>query len=146
MGLDISHDAWHGAYAAFNRWRCEIARVAKLPPLMLMEGFWRGDWVIESYKKKNPESLLVPDWYDDLPIRWEGLRPDDLIVLLDHSDCEGEISAENAIKIADRLEQLLPLLPTEPDGGHIGDWRKKTQEFIDGCRLAASLGEPLVFG
>lgn len=25
MGLDVSHDAWHGAYSAFTRWRHEIA-------------------------------------------------------------------------------------------------------------------------
>ena len=26
MGLDISHDAWHGAYSAFNRFRQKVAQ------------------------------------------------------------------------------------------------------------------------
>jgi len=31
MGLDTSHDAWHGAYSAFMRWRTEIARCIDVP-------------------------------------------------------------------------------------------------------------------
>ena len=39
MGLDTSHNCWHGAYSAFMRWRQEIAKAAGIP-LMLMEGFY----------------------------------------------------------------------------------------------------------
>jgi hypothetical protein len=28
MGLDTSHDCWHGAYSAFMRWRSELCRAA----------------------------------------------------------------------------------------------------------------------
>jgi hypothetical protein len=28
MGLDTSHDAWHGAYSAFTRWRNTVAAAA----------------------------------------------------------------------------------------------------------------------
>jgi len=28
MGLDTSHECWHGAYSAFTRWRHELATVA----------------------------------------------------------------------------------------------------------------------
>ncbi len=28
MGLDTSHDCWHGAYSAFGRWRRAIAEAA----------------------------------------------------------------------------------------------------------------------
>ena len=28
MGLDCSHNAWHGAYSAFMRWRQKLADVA----------------------------------------------------------------------------------------------------------------------
>lgn len=38
MGLDCSHNAWHGAYSAFMRWRIKLAEVAGLPPLEFMEG------------------------------------------------------------------------------------------------------------
>ena len=147
MGLAISHDAWHGAYSAFNRWRRKMAHVAGFPPLDLMEGFWNGDWIFEQEKKRTEGKSynMVPLWESELPIKWEALRPDPLTALLNHSDCDGTISPDDVAKIADRLEQLLPFLPKEPDGGHVGDWRATTQEFIDGCRLAASAGESLEF-
>ena len=28
MGLDTTHDCWHGAYLAFSRWRDQLAEVA----------------------------------------------------------------------------------------------------------------------
>lgn len=31
MGLDVSHDAWHGAYSAFTRWRNCLAEDAGYP-------------------------------------------------------------------------------------------------------------------
>ena len=40
MGLDTSHNAWHGAYSAFMTWRKKIAHLAGFPPLELMEGFY----------------------------------------------------------------------------------------------------------
>lgn len=119
MGLDTSHDAWHGAYSAFHRWRNEIAKAADIPPLDSMEGFGGA-------------------------VRWDQLKPDPLHVLLHHSDCDGEIAPEDCAKIADRLEELLPKLP-DGDHPHIGNWRDKTQRFIDGCRAAAAANEPLDF-
>jgi hypothetical protein len=85
------------------------------------------------------------EFIGDLPIAWEILKPDPIHKLLYHSDCNGEILPEDCGPIADSLERLLPLLPDEEDWGHIGNWRKKTQQFIDGLRLAASLGEAVRF-
>ncbi len=82
---------------------------------------------------------------DTLPLKWDNLKPDQLHVLLNHSDCDGIIESKDCAALADRLEELLPLLPSEPDGGHIGVWRDKTQQFIDGLRLAASAGENVDF-
>ncbi len=120
MGLDTSHNAWHGAYSAFMRWRTEIARLIDVP-LDKMEGFVLGG------------------------VKWETLRPDPLYALLSHSDCDGEIAPDDCAKIADRLEELLPKLPEGDAGGHIGYWREKTKQFIDGCRAASAAGEPLDF-
>lgn len=132
MGLDTTHDCWHGSYSAFHRWRCGIAKAAGIP-LDLMEGYW-----INLGMPKGSSSQR-------LPLKWESLKPDILHVLLDHSDSEGEIAAKHCGPLADRLEELLPLLPEGSGGGHIGDWREKTQRFIDGLRLAASQGEPVGF-
>ena len=146
MGLDTSHNAWHGAYSAFMRWRTEIARVAGVP-LELMEGFFgasTNQMVLAGYAGENAKPLIELVGRN-CPIKWESLKPDPLHVLLSHSDCEGEIGAPDCSRIADRLEELLPQLPSGEGGGHIGNWRDKTQQFIDGCRAAAAAGEPLNF-
>lgn len=138
MGLDTSHDCWHGAYGAFMKWRMKIAEVAGLPPLMLMEGFYDPDRYGDSLEDR---------WYLKglLPISWDCLKDDPIHELLYHSDCDGEIPWESCAGIADSLEKLMPLLPHEDVGGHIGYWEDKTQQFIDGLRLAASKKENVDF-
>ena len=37
MGLDTTHDCWHGSYSAFAIWRKKLAEAANIP-LDLMEG------------------------------------------------------------------------------------------------------------
>lgn len=135
MGLDCSHDAWHGAYSAFMHWREAVAYAAGLPPLRLMEGFGNH------YLTPRPwEQFLA-----QLPIKWECLKPDPLHILLRHSDCDGEIAPEDCTAIADRLDALIPVMPDEDGGGHIGNWREKTAQFVRGLRKAAAEGVPLAF-
>ena len=149
MGLDTSHDAWHGAYSAFKRWREKLAEVAGLPPLMMMEGFW-----VAGEAPYDPATLIFHDpsgkeavqrFHSGLPIKWDCLKPDPLHKLLFHSDCDGEIAAEDCGPIADSLEKLLPLLPNGGGGGHIDNWRGKTEQFIKGLREAAAENESLDF-
>jgi len=120
MGLDTSHGCWSGGYSAFMRWREKLAEVAGFPPLRSMDGF--SD--------------------DGKGLSWAPYKSDALSVLLNHSDADGFIPAKECARLADRLEELLPLLQGE-GGGHIGDWREKTQTFIDGLRLAARRRVPL---
>src|SRR6266566_4236438 len=120
MGLDCSHDCWHGAYSAFMRWRSKLLEVSYHLDLMQMKNF-NGD------------------------ITWQVLGKDPLVILLNHSDCDGIIEVKDCEPLANRLEELLPLLPKEDDLGHIGSWQNKTQQFIDGLRLAASRGEDVDF-
>lgn len=75
---------------------------------------------------------------------WAETPDDPLIVLLVHSDCEGEIHPEQAGPLADRLEALLPEIHGE-GGGHIGNYRAKTEAFIAGLRAAVAAGEPMEF-
>lgn len=130
MGLDVSHDAWTGAYSAFNRFRQAVC------------GALGG-----SFPPHEEEGLDPDSWYwgnEAQPEEWPGLK-----VFLAHSDCDGEISPEDAAKIADEMERLLPKIEALPiGGGHIqrdGGIRKVTIRFIDGCRAAAAAGEPLIF-
>ena len=124
MGLDITHECWSGSYSAFNRWRTGIAKAAGLPPLQWMDGY-------------------VDD--QTLPIQWDCLKPSPLHILLHHSDCEGEIAWQDCEKIADALKAIMSNLPSKEDPGHIGNWRDKTQTFIDGLRLAAHKREDVEF-
>lgn len=154
MGLDVSHGCWHGAYSAFMRWRQEIARVAGYPPLMLMDGFYRDDAqllmglgvtvheAMKAIERPSTERYMA----GFLPIPWTHFERDPLSKLLHHSDCDGEIAAGDCAPIANRLEELLPLLPQADDHGHIGNWRDKTSQFIDGLRAAAVAGEAVEFG
>lgn len=149
MGLDTSHDCWHGAYSAFMRWRVELAKAAGLPPLELMEGFYSpesvlGDpfWAIRGLSETERSS--VERITQRLPIRWNCLAPSPLYKLLHHSDCEGEIASADCGPIADALEALLPNLNGD-GGGHLGNYREKTQQFINGLRRAAAAGEDVDF-
>lgn len=149
MGLDTSHDCWHGAYSAFDRWRTKLAEVAGLPPLDLMAGFYAplsGGHVPTLYHGLDTRtSDCLRDIDARLPIRWDALKPDILHRLLHHSDCDGILENVICAPLADRLEELLPLLPDELDPGHIGIWKKKTQQFINGLRAAATAGEDVEF-
>ena len=159
MGLDVSHGCWSGAYSAFMRWRCEIAKAAGLPPLQFMEGFYSWTDITHDeanaavqalgYERKNKwASDLLQAFYcgGNLPIKWDCLKPSPLHALLNHSDCDGSIPASECTAIAHALETLLPALPEGKDVGHIGNWREKTQAVIDGIHLAAEKNEDVRFG
>ncbi len=146
MGLDCSHDAWHGPYGSFMAWRREIASAAGLPPLDLMEGFYsplvnrRPAFGIPTlYYGPEDEiaghTLIMLD--KTLPIKWDCLKPSALHELLYHSDCEGEIPHENCAAIAGALEELLPML-VEPH-------KNNTEQFVKGLRSAAEAKENLQF-
>ena len=156
MGLDVSHDCWSGAYSAFNRWRGQIASAVDIP-LELMEGFFRWSQVstedVEKLATPNNRDGSFAEWSFDLaraargnlPISWGVLKPSPLHILLNHSDCDGEIAWGDCNQIADELEKIIPLLPSGEGGGHIGNWRDKTDRFIKGLRLAAEAKENVEF-
>lgn len=153
MGLDTSHGCWHGAYSAFNRWRIQIAKCAGFPPLMLMEGFYGAEnknafsnpFYLQYEADKNSGFISEGSVWNCLPISWDYFSKDPLSELLHHSDCDGEIAWELCEGIANRLEEVLPKLPQGEAGGHIGNWRDKTQQFIDGLRLAHKQQEDVDF-
>jgi hypothetical protein len=72
---------------------------------------------------------------------WDSVPSDPLIYLIAHQDCEGVIAPAQAATLADRLEQLLPLLKDE---GY-DRTKERTQAFIDGLRLAVAANENVEF-
>lgn len=140
MGLDVSHDCWSGAYSAFSRWRDKLAEVA---------GYGMQDPTPEERAQGFHRPYVALEWSGIVEENFQGIwtrtPPDPLIVLIAHSDCDGVIKPEQARPLAARLAELLPLLPDEEAGGHIGNWRTKTQRFIDGLREAVAQDEEVVF-
>lgn len=140
MGLDTSHDCWHGAYSAFTAWRHEIAKAAgyQVLPVRYSDGIMTDTVMLEwhRYSDKN----FMGEW-DETPA-------DPLHILFAHSDCEGVIKPKQAIPLADALEALLPKIEDGTIGGHIakrGGLRACTEKFIIGLRAAAAAGEEVEF-
>jgi hypothetical protein len=115
MGLDTSHDAYHGSYTGFNRFRNMLAILADIN-LHEMQGY-------------TTEGKA-----------WEDLPPDAIHILLNHSDCDGIIEAMDCKPLADRMQELLMLIPENDP-----DFRVATERFIKGLRLADSKGEDVDF-
>ena len=149
MGLDCSHNAFHGAYGAFNRLRQEVCRAmgGSFPP------HWKynesGDIEIDDggLATRNTE-LEDGFWYSGDGYDEES-HPG-LYEFLKHSDCDGEISPEMCAKVADELEAILPKVESlnSKAYGHIaasGGYSSTLKQFIAGCRAAALAGEPLKF-
>lgn len=116
MGLDTSHDCGHFSYSGFHAFRQWLARRVGIN-LDEMQGFGgQTSW---------------PD-KDDEP----------LVILLNHSDAEGEIAVEDLRPLAKRLRVLDGSLNmSEP-----ADWRVvAARRFADGLERAADVGEPVEF-
>lgn len=143
MGLDTTHDCWHGAYSAFSRWREMLAEVAgyTVNKVTFSDGYSTLLVMIDWAQVK--EEQLNGDW-DRIPCRLDG-TPDPLLILITHYDCEGHIKVEHLEPLAARLEELLPALEGKDGLGHIGLYTEKTQTFIDGLRAAAAAGERVEF-
>ncbi len=149
MGLDTTHDAFHGAYSAFNRFRQIISDVTggSLPPHWLKNkdgSLAKGDDGLVVYDRSLDENLI----YFGPGVSRK--KAPGLYKFLTHSDCVGKISPKMCTKVADELEKLLPKIEalTDPGGGHIaarGGYAGVTRKFIAGCREAARKNEPLVF-
>lgn len=130
MGLDCSHNAFSGAYSAFNRFRQAVAKAAggSSPPhedKALDPGWW---YIDDQYTQKTHPGLFA---------------------FMNHSDCDGEIFPAMCINVADDLEELLPEIAKQgTGGGHLerdGGLEAVAKRFIEGCRKAAEAGEDLLF-
>lgn len=140
MGLDTSHECWHGAYSAFSRWRNQLCLAA--------------GWHLEEQDDDGGMTYSVPreiDWAAitevNLAGEWAQEPEDPLVILIAHYDCDGHICWQHTEPLATRLEGLLPQMEAAGDGGgHLGLYATATRQFIDGLRLAHARGEDVMFG
>lgn len=131
MGLDTDYECWSGGYGAFNRWRGAIAQCGGLGDLNMYPGHGHPDG------RDYPASTGA------------------LLTLFDHSDCDGEIKAEECEPLANALESLLPSLDRAQEvevAQHPGlkacldrAVASRTRTFISGLREAVADGESVGF-
>lgn len=147
MGLDCSHNAFHGAYSAFNSFRQAVAeaRGCRYPPHFVRNR--DGSDVLEPGKQIRMLDMSMDQdmWYTAPGMTKE--NSPGIYEFLSHSDCDGEISPEMCLLVASELEPLLDKMPDE-SSGHIaarGGYREVLRLFIEGCRAAAAEGVPLDF-
>lgn len=149
MGLDCSHDAFHGAYSAFNRLRQFVCASTggSFPPHWVQgpdDPQPKGtEWELERRTDIPNDCFQCGEGFPTE--EWPGLYE-----FLTHSDCDGEISPEMCVNVADDLERLLPAMEQMKweCAGHIaaaGGFVSAVKTFIAGCRAAAAAGEPLEF-
>jgi hypothetical protein len=143
MGLDTTHDAWHGSYGAFSVWRKDIAVAAGIigPDDSL---YPRSSYDVKRGVKDSPIDWLFWDTQTDYYGKWKKDPEDVIWVLLAHSDCEGHIKKRFLRPLADRLEALVPQVDGQ-DWQYTDYMSTRTQRFVNGLRLAAADGQKLRF-
>jgi hypothetical protein len=111
MGLDTSHNCWHGPYSSFNRFREKLAGLIDIP---------------------------------DLKAHWDSGQdfPHDIHPLLNHSDCDGELSVTEAQQVANGLTAILEKKDDNPEDKWF--WERVVL-FRDGCLDAVLKNEVIDF-
>lgn len=115
MGLDFSHTDAHWAYSGFNRFREALAKHEGFN-LNEMAGFCAPP-------NRSWDEITTP------------LKP-----LLNHSDCEDELTPDECRQVAPRLREVIAALWTESDYDY-----QHGMALAEGMECAASNGEPLEF-
>jgi recombination protein RecT len=135
MGLDTSHECWHGAYSAFSRWRNQVAVSA---------GYQLMNPTPDEINEGALPSLQYPmiEWSGvvekNFMGEWDRMPPDPLIVLIVHSDCDGVIHPDHAGPLAARLAEI----PAEPAGGRGGRPYRPLAEQDPAVHRRAARGRP----
>lgn len=134
MGLDTSHDCFHGPYSQFNQWR------EWLNLFIMRERGGTGDTTAEEIGHMGATYNAYNTAYA------QGLYADQSVplnVLMQHSDCDGEIPADVCAALADDLQRIADRFM--PERGTYDMMRPTTMRFIAGLRDAAANNEPVVF-
>lgn len=121
MGVGFSHCKASWSYGGFNDFRAELAEMVGID-LWQMRGF------SHSPRKGNGSE----------GIEWPAAETEPLIHLLNHSDCEDDLSPEQCRAIAPRLAELCNRLADGYD-------RDMGAELAKGMALAAQKNERLEF-
>ena len=120
MGLDTSHNCWHGPYSSFNDFRKALANQI---------GINLDDYI--GYGDKGTKDL-------------ESI-PHDIMPLLNHSDCDGELSPDECTRIAKGLDDVLSNFKDDAVSKYPYNFKDDIVQFRNGCIDAASKNETVYF-
>jgi len=118
MGLDTTHDCWHGPYSSFNRFRYSLGRQIGID--------------LDSYKGYSGEGTK------DLISISHNLMP-----LFNHSDCDGSLTVKESKSIVRGLNGILIDLDKSIESNY--DFKNRIIQFRDGCLDAISKKQKIYF-
>lgn len=136
--MDTTHGCWNGPYSAFMRWRSELHYWLTADP----DGR-------DGYENAIRSGEPVYYWADaPLPLRdtlekFRGQLEAPMRAFMTHSDCDGEIAAEDCGPLADALQIIIDVCMPPRAMYDIG--KPATERFIEGLRAAAAAGEAVEF-
>lgn len=161
MGLDTSHDCWHGPYGQFMRWRTWLAAQVGLP-LQITEGFI--DSILEESDLEKIQALMPYGLGEpfmtarvsvDGLVRGGGFIRQSIIShplkpLLCHSDCNGRLRWWECRDIAIALLAVLRTCERDtkegaPARGCYDGMYQATKRFALGCALAYRERRDVIF-
>lgn len=119
MGLDTTHNCFHGPYSTFMRFRRSLADQI---------GINLDDYV-EYDREKGTKSLVDLD---------HPLQP-----LFNHSDCEGELSVKESKQIVEGLNSVIDQFDKSKPQDF--DFLNRVIQFRDGCLEAIQKKEKIIF-
>ena len=122
MGLNCTHGCWDGPYSYFNAFREWVAKQIGID-LNAMVGFQR------SY----PHTEVIGISWDtvDHPIK----------PLLNHSDCDGELTVKECDSISKGALMILEDIPV----GEYNEFADALYKFANGCKDAIDKNENVEF-
>lgn len=159
MGLDTTHDAFHGGYAGFTIMREALLIAAghrldteEYPPRCS----WNGPPNVDDENPAENGDRAAWNRAELGDIDRDEWPWDPVLYLWAHQDCDGIIKPAMAAAIADRLTELLPKIeeatkafaPAWTMEARPADGRNTTalvERFAKGCRAAADAGENVEF-
>jgi len=118
MGLDTSHNCFHGPYSTFNRFRRSLAQQI---------GIELYDYY--GYNENGTKNL------DDIE--------HDLMPLFNHSDCDGVLTVEECKRIVNGFNQVLENFDDIIEADF--DFKDRIIKFRDGCLEAIEKNEVVEF-
>lgn len=118
MGLDTTHNCWHGPYSSFNRFRYSLGHQIGID--------------LDQYIGYGDIGTISINTIDH-----------DLFPLFNHSDCDGELTVEESKQIVKGLNSVLENFNEEIQADL--NFKQKIIQFREGCLDAISRNEVIEF-